>query len=92
MTNADISLILTCDVTFLPICAQKCDHFSIIMTRYDALNNFSFDLKSLAKKLKELEVFSKITLMMSRDRKFVGVARKWHHAVYILFTIFFLFT
>ena len=36
------------------MCAQKCDDFSIDLTRYDALNNFSFDLKSLAKKIKEL--------------------------------------
>ena len=26
--------------------------------------------------------------MTSRDRKFVGVARKWHHAVCMLFTFF----
>ena len=39
-----------------------------------------------------MDVFSKITFMTPRDRKFVGVARKWHHAVQILFTIFLVFT
>ena len=40
--------------TFLQICAQKCDDFSIGMTRYEALDNFSFDLRTFAEKMKEL--------------------------------------
>ena len=37
-------------------------------------------------------VFPKITFMTSRDRKCVGEARKWRHAVRILLTIILVFT
>ena len=40
--------------TFLPTCTQKCADFSIGMTRSDILDNFNFDLKALAKQMKEL--------------------------------------
>ena len=38
---------------FANLCTE-CVDFSTGMTRYDVLDKFSFDLKSLAKKMKEL--------------------------------------
>ena len=53
--------------TFLPVSAQKSTDFSIGMTRYDVLDNFTFDLKSLTKNERVIAVFRKITFMTSRD-------------------------
>ena len=39
-----------------------------------------------------IAVFPKITFMTSRDRKCIGGARKWRHAVRILLAIILVFT
>ena len=39
-----------------------------------------------------MQFFTKITFMTSRDRKCVGGARKWRHAVRILLAIILVFT
>ena len=57
--------------------SQECADFSIGMNRYDVMDNFSFDLNSVAKKSEGvIAVFPKITVLTSRDRKFVGVEQK----------------
>ena len=64
----------------------------IWFVRDDITDQFSFYLVFSLKNEGFIAVFLKITFMTSRDRKCVGGARKWRHAVCILLAIILVFT
>ena len=72
---------------FSPIFCRNISIFFIWVVRDNIMDQF-FSLKNEG----VIAVFPKITFMTSRDRKCVGGARKWRHAVRILLAIILVFT
>ena len=77
---------------FSPISLQEPFVFMICFVRDKVMDHFSFYLVFSLENEGVKAVFPKITFMTSRDRKCVGGARKWHHAVRIELAIILVFT
>ena len=77
---------------FSPIFLQERIIFMIWFVR-DYVKDHVFLLEVFSLKIKGvIAVIPKIAFMTSRDRKCVGGARKWRHAVCILLAIILVFT
>ena len=77
---------------FLSISGQKYAEIGIELGLANVLDNFSFSFVFSIKNKGVIAVIPKIAVMTSRDRKCVGGARKWRHAVRILLAIILVFT